>query len=267
MDKRIIILILLLAYCFFGYTQNDSLTVNEEVIIPENPISKEVKKFRFGLLLRPNVSWMKTETNSFSSNGNIIGFSYGLITDFKITDNYFFSTGVNITSTGGKINQPTLFSDAGTLLPATDEMEYKLRRIDLPITLKLRTNEIGWLVYFARVGLSTGFEYKSKANITKRVNNTEILQTENDVSVANDISLLSVSMELSGGIEYNISGNTYLFTGITFNNNFSNVFNFKAFETDNNNEVIVNSTTNTPSIGSKAKGFVNYLGLDFGIYF
>ena len=73
MKHKIIILITFLLITFQGITQ--------------------VKPFRFGVKLAPNLSWMSTDTEGYESDGMQMGFSWGFLADITLTENYFVKTG------------------------------------------------------------------------------------------------------------------------------------------------------------------------------
>ncbi len=203
---------------------------------------------RFGLKLSPNLSMLRSETKEIKASGNKFGYTFGLMTEFPIGNNgnYRFATGLSLLKVGGSTSTDTI----GSVSNDTDlERTYKLQYIELPLTVKLMTNEIGYMRYFAQVGFSAGFNIDAKADIVRKNKESgqkEELENEN---VQDDINLFRVGLVVGAGAEYNFSGNTSLLFGITYNNGFTNIANF-----------------NVPG-GKNARLLNNYLELTAGMFF
>lgn len=206
--------------------------------------SSSSSKFHFGIKAQPALAWFRIDApdeSNVKSDGLPFGFGYGLITDFGFTDRYSFSTGLEVAYRGGKTKYT--YQD---ILGATrvEEKKYSLQFIELPITLKLRTNEIGYMTYFLQVGVAPGYAIRSRAEIKL---NDKVVASHADVS--DDINEFNLSMIIGAGAEYNISGSTSLLFGLTFNNGFLDVIDDSAFD---------NYTV---------KGYSNYLALTVGVLF
>ena len=204
-------------------------------------------KFHFGIKAQPALAWFNVDAPdgvSLKSDGLPFGFGYGLITDFGFSDHYSFSTGLEVVYRGGK----TLLSNKDSYgRVSTTSNKYSLQFIELPITLKLRTNEIGYMTYFFQAGFSPGYAIRTKSDIT--TNNNGVTNTKTRVDVGSDINEFNMSMIIAAGAEYNISGNTSLLFGLTFNNGFLDLLD------------------DTQYIGRKVKGTSNFLSLTAGIMF
>ncbi len=83
--------------------------------------------------------------------------------------------------------------------------------------------------YFLQVGVAPGFKIRARADqkIATEINTggniTRISSEEDNLDIKDDINNLNMSMIISGGVEYNISGNTNLVLGLVFNNGFSDI--------------------------------------------
>lgn len=129
------------------------------------------KDFQLGLQLAPNFSWIQPDAANVESDGLKFGFNYGIVGDFNIAENYSFSTGVTLTSTGGKVEMPDV--QEITSASGTTEFGYgrttadiRLKNIEIPLTLKLKTNEIGYMKYFGQFGMGLNFNYDASADET-----------------------------------------------------------------------------------------------------
>lgn len=164
--------------------------------------------FRLGLQASPNFAWIKSD---IADANNKVGlkFNYGLITEFKISDNYLFSSGIGHAYDGGKLT--AALKDTSEAL----EVNYAAQFINIPLLLKMRTKEIGYMRYFALFGLTTGIKVGEKVSIDKG-------QDLVDPSISY-VNLFKASLTIGLGAEYNLGGSTNLIGGLTFNNNFTNM--------------------------------------------
>ena len=194
--------------------------------------------FRLGLTAHPTIGWVKPDIGK--SNGVSLGFSYGIIGDFNFTQNYSFSTGLTITTINGKSTEIRT-DNSGTGAPSQTELElkYKLQYVELPLTLKLKTVKINEVRYYGQFGLSNGFLVGAKqdADVTGAV-------STKDVNIKDDVNFYRAGLIIGAGAEFDISGNTSITTGLTFNNGFTNMSNVK------------NTTTRN-----------HYVGINFGVFF
>lgn len=223
------------------------------------------RSFRFGLHFSPNVSWMNASSDGYEKNGSRIGFAYGLSAEFFLAKNYLFSTGFSLTSLGGNLSYSGVYNESNTSVfsPTRINQSYNLKYIEIPLSLKLRTNEIGYLTYYGNFGFKTGINYTSKGDFDYKNQNV----SRNDENIKNDISLFNMWLIVGIGAEYSISGNTAFMFGLTFNNGFINTLDNKVHQLDGNGNAVLN-IDGTPSLKSKtANATLNYFSLDLGIYF
>ena len=157
----------------------------------------------------------------------MVGFAYGIMGEYSFADNYAFATGAEVSYRGGKLAVKDTSS------------KFNLQYIEIPLSLKMKTNEIGYFTYFAQFGFSPGIRIKSKSETT--VQNT----TVEDEDLNDETSPFNVAMIIGLGGQYSLGGKTSLLMAIVFNNGFTNVF----------------------DKGNDAKAISNYLGLNIGVLF
>lgn len=178
--------------------------------------------FRFGITGKPLFSWFKAETqdtdkiNEVSNDGLKIGFSYGLFGEYQFADNYSLEFNINHVLYQGSYeidyteeHENKILSDPDKdLLEARD---WNLQFIELPVTLRMKTNEIGYWTYFAKFGMAPAINVKDRGN-------NKYSQKENEDDVPIDASLFNASVIIGGGAMYSLGGDTYLTGGLTFHN-------------------------------------------------
>ncbi len=185
--------------------------------------AQDEQKLHFGLKAAPSLAWLTSDSKGFASNGTKLGFTYGLITEFNFSTHYAFATGIEVAYRGG--NSKFSFTTNDTITNVV-ETKYNLQYIEIPLTLKLKTNEIGYLTYFLQFGIAPGFNIRSKADIKTTTQSPNIASTAVELTgedIKDNINALNVSMIIGGGVEYTLSGNTVLLAGITFSNGFLDV--------------------------------------------
>lgn len=201
---------------------------------------------RLGLTLSPQLAWLNGGDKNLQSNGTYLGFSYGLLMDIVFKTNYAFSTGIIVSYDGGKLTytESSKFNTYGeqTFLPSTN-VDYRTQYLQVPLTMKLRTNQIGYITYFGQFGLQGGIRIRSRADISS--SNTPL--AEDKVDFSKDVTLPDLGLLIGGGFEYALTGNTALTTSLQFYNGF------------------LDSTDNPE--GYKSKSTLNHLRLQLGFYF
>jgi opacity protein-like surface antigen len=179
--------------------------------------AQDGKAVRFGLKVAPNIGWIKPDDKNLSSSGTEVGFNFGLMGDFRMgNDNYAFSTGLMyMTKVGGSVE----YTDP--LGISTTKSTMKLAYVQLPITLKLKTNEIGYMTYFGMIGIENGLNVGAKADVETTV--LGVSASEIDMDIADRVALYRAALLVGAGFEYNFSGNTSAMLGLTYSNGFTNV--------------------------------------------
>jgi hypothetical protein len=228
--------------------------------------AQELRPFRFGLKASPNIGWIKPDTRGLNSDGSTLGFNYGLMAEFTMANsyNYGLGTGLEISSYSGKLQFPDVVAPLDTaLVNTTNSSRYNYRYVDIPLTIRMKTNEIGYNTYFANFGFSTGFRVKGRQNISYSLASGNL--NEDNIDILSELAPFRIGLILGGGVEYNFHGKTALVAGITFNNGFSNIFNKNYYELDTNGDVKL--TNNKTSNTVEQKAVSNFISLDLGIFF
>jgi len=217
----------------------------------------QTKPFRFGLKLAPNLGWVSPDSEDYERDGTVPGFSWGFISDFTITENYFVGTGFNVNYLNGKVNYPfnmDIVEEGDTTnYNGTLSRKYNLRYIELPVTLKMKTNKFNEFQFYGQIGFSLGFNVKAKAkdDFTYQVDGGEYESESDEREISDELTLLKGALVLGGGLEYYIDESTSILVGITFSNGLSNI--------------LKGENTVDPSIKQKASP--SYIELTLGVIF
>ncbi len=210
---------------------------------------------RLGIKVAPNMSWIKADTKGLEGDGSKIALTFGLVTEFPIgsSGNYRFGTGLFLNYAGGKYKGSATFTDANNN-QVTKELAYesKLQYIELPLTVKLMTNEIGYMRYYGRLGFSTAVNISAKGDyetIATGTNGVAGISSFEDEDIKDNIQPFRAGLIVGGGMEYNFSGSTTVQVGVNYHNGFTNLL-------------------KDQKVGDKnAKVLQNYLELDLAVFF
>jgi long-subunit fatty acid transport protein len=184
--------------------------------------SEDFKKFHFGLKVSSGFTWLKPDDTNLKNDGTKLSFGYGVITEFAFTENYSFVTGININANRGAIRQTsTVEVTPGTTVAVETSSKLKIQYLELPVTLKMKTNEIGMIKYFGQFGFGNSFRLKSAADVSTTVNGVKT--TTDNVDINKSINLIREALIVGVGIEYNLTGSTSLIASVNYDNGFTRV--------------------------------------------
>jgi hypothetical protein len=203
----------------------------------------QFKKYTFGLKASPQIAWMKPNIDGYKNNGVKPGFSWGFVSEFSFSENHCLATGFNVLFNGGKL----VYSDSLNHTYGEMNRSYFMKSIEIPLTLKMRTNAIGNIKYYGQIGFGTSFCFNSKSESKFSVGSTST-----DIAKANydDIFFIRESLIVGLGCEYILNAGTTLSAGLALNNGFTNIL------TGKNN-----------ASGKKEKATSNFVELNVAVLF
>ena len=213
--------------------------------------------FRMGVSFSTVFSWLNPDGGDkfVESTAPRVNIGYGLHTDFGLgtTGNYYFSTGIFALNTGGTLKY-TYQDPSNADFIAARTIRHRINYLNIPLTMMLRTNEVGYTVYYARVGIDNGIKFKSVYNSDDVVGNTTYSKEDEG---SPDFSVLyRAGLHIELGAEFNITGTTNIFVGVTWNNGLNNVFSNKAqaitpeYSTPTNRPITGNSNALLLTVGA-----------------
>lgn len=212
----------------------------------------DFKKFKFGFKVDPNLSWMSPKSDDLTNDGLLFRASYGLNADIMFSSNYAFGTGLTVMGNGGYLSylDTETRDNDDTEYIVLRKRKYKLKYVEVPLTIKLRTDEIGYATYWGQFGLGLGFSTNAKGEdeikfISSRlagepnwnVSDKQDVVDEN-IDISDDIAPVRASLIVGAGVDYSLSGNTSLMFGLTYNNGFTNVLKERAIRQDDNGQPV-----------------------------
>ncbi|MBN2730114.1 MAG: PorT family protein [Bacteroidales bacterium] len=177
------------------------------------------KVFRFGLSGSAGMSWMKPDQDSLEYQGSKFSVGYGFMGEISLATNFALVTGFDVSYMGGKLQQAGVehIFDTDTLTSIKNS-SYKLQYLDIPLTLKMKTNEINYITYYARIGGSFGIALSGKAenefvSIDRTKNETITID-----KLGSDMAFLRANFVIGAGFEYSLGGTTTALVEASFTN-------------------------------------------------
>jgi hypothetical protein len=157
----------------------------------------QAQKFKLGVHFSPTFNWIST-TQSNTDNNLSLKYSFGLIGEYAFATNYSLLSGIDINRRGGSLAAGGRTGD------------YSAGFIQVPIALKLRTREFGYLTYFAKFGGSLGVKTGESVSFDPAL-------TASDVSLDKYVSSLNGNFVFGFGTEYSLGGQSAILVGIDYN--------------------------------------------------
>lgn len=176
---------------------------------------------KFGVFIDPQITWMSPESKDVESQGNILGINGGLSIDKYFAKNYALNTGISIGTQGGKLKYDQLKTievyNTVDSLPAGSELEFNLKYLSIPLGLKLKSNQIGYLTYFVNLGFTNQINLNAKATSSEG-------SLDND-SIKEEINWYNLAYNFGGGVEYALGEDTALTLSVHYQNGFWDITN------------------------------------------
>jgi len=146
----------------------------------------------------PSVNWMSTNNSDAQNGKSILGYDFGLNGDFYFSNNQRYSllTGLQISNIGGEIsfNRSSDFRFSGSTLPAISKIKYRLRYVEVPLAIKLKTDQFHRTKYWGQFGLATMINIDSKGD-----SNDGNLKK---ASINDEVQLFNLAMIIGAGFDF-----------------------------------------------------------------
>lgn len=267
-----LLLTVLLAAVSFGATAQD------QAVGP-----KMRKKFRIGFNLSPSVDFFQPNTDGVDLEAAKAKFGYGMMAEYAFTNNYALAFGLEHKMAGAAL----YFRDGDVrYYDQSDKGEYQLSArtyrydyVNIPITLKLMTNEIGYFTYFGQFGADVSILAAAKMKDERRaVADTSTIPNvvsevfsdlgETDfIGRYNQAMFINVKLRIGIGFEWNFSGNTSLVASISYHNGFIDLMKDPDNDKVNNDEGLYRYDDNRAKVPFEMNANLHHVALNVGVLF
>jgi opacity protein-like surface antigen len=181
-----------------------------------------------GLFFGPTMSWMSTDSKTITTDGMKFGYNFGALMDINLMDNFAISTGIQFNKLGGNVNFVNgalkVTPDEGPAydsLAAGSSINYNLNYLAIPVGFKGKTNEIGYLTYFLKAGVTPLINIKTLGDVG----------TDESILLSDEIKLFNAGWHIGGGAEYSLAGNTRILFEVLYTGGLLDVDNTDVFTT------------------------------------
>jgi len=215
------------------------LVLGSDLFAQDLPVGPNTrKKFKIGFNLSPSVDFFQPNTDGVKLDAAKVKFGYGMMAEYAFTNNYAFGFGLEHKMGGASLD----FTGADVRYVAKDDTtEFKLMSrtyrydyVNIPITLKLMTNQIGYFTYFGQFGVDLSILAAAKTRDSRSALNAfitdslGILKSEDFAASEkgdfqgryNQSSFANIRLRIGAGFEWNFSGNTSLVVSVSYHNGF-----------------------------------------------
>lgn len=178
-------------------------------------------KIRFNVHFDPQFAWLgSSDQNKIDPDGSIFHLNAGIQMDYFFQENYAFVLGFGINNLGGNL----LYSDStnyGTtenpiIIEPGQRVKMNLQYMEVPLGLKLKTEELGYATFFLQTGFNLMFNINSYVST---VDGTYDKQSIHD----NGVNIFNLGYHVGIGAEYRLGGNTAVIGGVRWTSGLTNV--------------------------------------------
>ncbi|KAA9331579.1 PorT family protein [Hymenobacter busanensis] len=186
-------------------------------------ITSASAQVEIGLKVSPSISTLRVDSPAslgFTSDGSKLGIGGGLVVDYFFGQNYAFSTGLQLTSKGGKIAYIDQTAPGNANL-VTRTQKISLQYVEIPVTVKLFTNDIATdtKLYF-QVGGSVN------AAVAGRINGSKFYTdpaTGSEMKASKHFIIPDAALLGGLGVEYQLGQSTKVFGGLSYHRGLFNI--------------------------------------------
>lgn len=188
-------------------------------MIAFSTIMVKAQDLRFGIYVSPVISWFNTGISEVRNEGARTGFNFSVTVENYFSSNKAITGGLSIINSSGRLvsDDPTLFKfpNFTSVVAAGNPVIYRIQYLSIPVGIKLKTYEIGFLTYFTDLGLDPKIVIRGRADIPSIDIEGEKAMTE--------IKRFNLGYHIIGGVDYSLNGTISVILGLGFENNFLDI--------------------------------------------
>jgi len=188
----------------------------------------DFSRSRFGVQASPVISFMYANDNQINSDGINLGLKLGLMAEYYFAETYAITSGLNMAFNHGG---PMIYEVGGAFLPDSElsdeslrevadgtRIKYNLQYLEIPLGLKMRTEEFGYVRYFAEMPI---FHLNILTRARGDIDGPED-RAENE-NISRDATFFNLTWGFGGGFEYSLSPNSSIVTGLYYHQSFVDI--------------------------------------------
>lgn len=183
-------------------------------------INSFAQKLSLGIFADPQITWLTSNTKKITTENVGFGYNFGLTIDNYFAKNYALATGISLnTLKGGMLYQDSLeitTTDGIYELDKLSILNYNIQYLNIPVAIRLKTNEIGYSTYYATVGFNTYFNLDGKISESTDLISNEIMEKE--------VLFYNLDYFFGIGFLYSLGSSASINFGINYGTGFIDIF-------------------------------------------
>jgi len=191
-------------------------------------------QWEIGIKITPSIAGSRVvapDNFNFKSLNAKTHFGGGVIADYFFSENYAFSTGLIYNARGAGVSY-SYTTATGSVIQGSDE--FSIQYLEIPVTLKLYTNDIATdtKLYFQAGG-------SLNPRISAKVNNDKL--DANDEKNSKHFNFMDISALIGAGAEKQVGESTKVFAGFSYHRGLFDIDNYYEDQFNSKNIEIKNS--------------------------
>ncbi|WP_346236974.1 porin family protein [Niabella insulamsoli] len=186
------------------------------------------KKVRFGFKIDPVfANSLKPAENGIDRTGSGFGVNYGLMADIMFSDGRgAFATGLEVAHASSELTYSTNNRGLYRAEAAGQDQRYdlKLQYLQIPLSVKLKTNQQNGFRFWGQFGTYMGALLKSRLDYAYGSTSGD------NVNAMKNTHNLNMGLLIGAGGEYKLAEKTDLFFGLGLENGFTDITRNKDWE-------------------------------------
>ena len=147
-----------------------------------------------------------------------------------------------------------MLTEISVPLSAGVNLKYNIQYVEIPVLLKLRTKEFGYIRYYIEPGIQIGIKTQARGQVE---DDKLSIDPDEKFDIRREVAPLNMFWGIGGGIEYSISESTSIIAGVAFQLGFIDT------NDDKNDVYIVEGVERNENSNEKVNGITIKLGVMF----
>lgn len=206
------------------------------------------RKYSFGFYADPHVAWLQSDnTKKYQNSGASFGANIGFDAEKFFATRYALATGISLNTIGGKlihIDSTSISTDNSTYpLKPNAGVKYRAQYLSIPLGFKFRSTEIGYISFYASVGVKANVLLKGYTWVDSEHVATSPSQSIDKERSDKHFNFIYGSYYVGLGAEYSLGGESALQFGLQYTGGLTGIINAKQANPKTNTSITSNAVS------------------------
>lgn len=187
-------------------------------------IYSQTGKLHLGGDVKTGISWIKSNESNIETYQVLPVIKYGFHGDYFFAERYSAMVGIYFSHMGGyhryNFNDNQSFTlkgdDDNPKLESGDRVKYRLKYLEIPVSVKMMTEKINKFYYFAK----TGFDIRTRLSVDAERKGSV---SKSGINAKDEITLFDMGWHIGMGLEYPVKGSTALQFSLEYGQGFIDI--------------------------------------------